>query len=355
MTADTTSTGNSFIASASSGSLQVESSQQLNGAVSASTAITASGNAGQIDSFTAATGNSGSSVIVSGGLLSGNFLQTSAAPRVDAQSQIDAPNSIVGDVGQTVQAVANAQTLGATNSTIAANIRQTNASTTTANGGAVIGDVENTGAFTAIAAGNNLTSTGQGASGENLNVRQTNNGDVTEAAMFVNLGQAEVAATSAVASGNNSNITNTEGTLTVDQAQDNQSFVHAESVETAFDYGGVSASAEAVGNSAIAANVGPSLTLNNDQVNGPAGVEATASFEGNNGFDAAVTASATGNAITGFACSACGGVMNVNSSQINQGDVAASTQIGLTGGARSVRGVATAVGNTATFYTSNPN
>jgi hypothetical protein len=355
VTADTTSTGNGFIGSASSGSLQVESSQQLNGAVTASTTINAAGDARSIDSFTAATGNSGSSVIVSGGLLSGNFLQTSAAPRVDAQSRIEAPNSVTGDVAQTVQAVANAQTLGAVNSNIAANVRQTNSSTTTAGGGAVIGDVENQGAFTAIAAGNNLTSTGQGATGQDLSVSQTNNGDVTQAAMFVNLGQAEVAATSTVASGNNSNITNTEGTLTVEQSQDNQSFVHAQSVETAFDYGAGSASAEAVGNSAIAANVGPSLTLNSEQVNGAFGVEATASFQGDSGYDASASATATGNAITGFACSACGGVMNVNSGQINQGDVSASTQIGLTGSARSVRGVATAVGNTATFYTSQPN
>jgi hypothetical protein len=47
--------------------------------------------------------------------------------------------------------------------------------------------------------------------------------------------------------------------------------------------------------------------------------------------------------------------MNVTNSQTNLGDAAASTQIGLTGSARSVRGVASAVGNTATFFTASPN
>src|SRR5437868_7917270 len=64
VTAVTTSTGNSFIGSTSSGSLQVESRQQLNGPVSASTAINAAATVGQLDSFTAATGNSRPSAIV---------------------------------------------------------------------------------------------------------------------------------------------------------------------------------------------------------------------------------------------------------------------------------------------------
>ena len=105
----------------------------------------------------------------------------------------------------------------------------------------------------------------------------------------------------------------------------------------------------------VAANAGPSTALNNTQLNGAFGVESTASFQGGTGYDAFVSSSATGNAVTGFACSACGGVMNVANSQTNLGDVSSSTSIGLTGSARSVRGTATAVGNTATFYVSQPN
>ena len=307
-------------------------------------------------SLTAATGNAGSSVIDGGGTLSGGFLQTSAGPTVDAESQINAANAQTADASFRVQVVANGQQLGATDSAIAAAVTQTNAATVTANGGAVLGDVTDQGSFVASGAGNSLTSVGQGSS-RALDVTQTNTGQVTQGAMFVNLGNSEITDTAASATGNNANISNTEGPLAVTDSQNNQSFVNAQAVETSFEYGGATVSAEGVGNAAFAGNVGPSLAVNNTQVNGAEGVEASASFtsEGSPGFDAFASSTATGNAVTGFACSACGGVMNVTSSQTNLGDAAASSQIGLAGPARSVRGVATATGNSASFYVTQPN
>jgi hypothetical protein len=353
--ATTTATGNSFVGSVVTGSLDVTSSQAVSGNVGASTVINVAQDAGPTTlSVTAASGNSGSSVILGGGTLSGSFLQTSASPTVDAESQINAASAQTADASFSVQAVANGQQLGATDSAIGASVNQSNSATVTANGGVVFGDVSDQGSFAAIGAGNNLTSTGQGASSQGLDVTQTNTGAVTQGAVFANFGQSEVTDTSSVATGNNANITNTEGGLAVTTSQDNESFVHAETVETSFEWGGATVTAEAVGNSAVAANVGPSLALNNTQLNGAQGVESSASFQGDSGFDAFVSSSATGNAVTGFACSACGGVMNVTNSQTNLGDAAASTQIGLTGSARSVTGVATAVGNTATFYVSAP-
>jgi len=186
-------------------------------------------------------------------------------------------------------------------------------------------------------------------------VGQTNNGAVTEGAMFANFGQSEVTETSANATGNNANITNTDGTLQVSANQNNQSFVHAESVETSFLYGGATVDAEGVGNSVVAANVGPSVGLDNVQLNGAAGVESSASFQGDTGFGHLGQLQRRWQRRDRFACSACGGVMNVQNSQTNLGDVSSTSSIGLTGSARSVRGSATAVGNTATFYVSQPN
>ena len=92
------------------------------------------------------------------------------------------------------------------------------------------------------------------------------------------------------------------------------------------------------------------------QVNGAGGVQSIASFSssGNVGFDAFLSSTATGNAATAFACSACGGVMSIQNSQTNLGDVGATGQISLTNGARSVRSTVTAVGNTGSFYVSSP-
>ena len=337
------------------GDLDVQSSQTLSGDVAAQTTINVATDAGQtLQSTTAATGNSGSSIILGGGTLTGSFNQTTTSAAVDAESQLNGANAQTGDASFSVQAIANSQLLGSTDSAIAANINQSNAATVTANGGVVFGDVAGQGAFAAAGVANNVMSTGQGASTQGVVVNQTNNGEVTQGAMFANLGQSGVTSTSATASGDNANITNTEGSLTVGATQDNEAYVRAQSVETSFNWGAASVEAEGVGNSVAAGAAGPSLSLDNVQLNGVGGVQSIASFGGDTGFDTFVSSSATGNAVTGFACSQCGGVVSVENSQTNLGDVSASSAIDLTGAARSVRGVATAVGNTASFYVSTP-
>jgi hypothetical protein len=303
-TAVTTSTANSFVGSVVTGSVDIASRQRASGPVSASTTINVASDAGPAtSSFTAATGNFGSSTVIGGSGLTGSFLQTASSRTVDAESQINAAGATTADASFTVQAVANGQEFGAEHGAIQASVTQSTSSTTTANGGVVFGNVSDQGSFTAMGAGNNLTSVGQDGSFGNLNVSQTNTGQVTQGAMFANFGQSEVTDTSAIASGNNANITNSEGDLIVGGNQNNQSFVHAQAVETSYEYGGATVDAEAVGNSMTAGETGPSLTLSNSQLNGTMGVESTASFEGNTGFDASVNASATGNAATGFACS----------------------------------------------------
>ena len=355
-TAVTSSTGNSFVGSAVNGSVDVTSSQTLGGNVAASTVINVASNAGPTTvSETDANGNAGSAVIEGGGTMSGSFLQTSGAKTVAAESQINAADAQTNDAAFSVQAAANTQELGAINGAIGANVTQYNSATTTAHGGVVMGDLVDQGTFSATATGNDMSSVGTNGSAQNIVVGQNNSGLVTEGAVSANFGQSEISQTSATATGNNASISNTDGTLQASVNQENESFVHAQAVETSFAYGGATVDAQGVGNSAVAANVGPSLALDNVQFNGSAGVESSASFQGDTGYDSQVNSSAAGNSVTGFACSACGGVMNVQNTQTNNGDVSSTSSIGLTGSARSVRGSATAVGNAATFYTSSPN
>ena len=355
-TAVTSSTGNSFVGSVVTGNLSVTSSQSLGGNVAATTIVNVASDAGaNTVSETAASGNAGSAVIEGGGAMSGSFLQTNGAKTVDAESQINAANAQTTDAAFSVQATANTQELGAINGSIGAAVTQYNAATTTAHGGVVMGDVVDQGTFSATATGNDMSSVGTNGSAQNLAVGQNNSGAVTEGAMFANFGQSEVTQTSATATGNNASISNTDGSLQASTNQENDSFVHAQSVETSYLYGGATVDAQGVGNSVVATNVGPSLGLDNVQFNGSAGVESSASFQGDTGYDTSVNSSAAGNSATGFACSACGGVMSVQNTQTNLGDVSSTSSVGLTGSDRSVRGSATAVGNTATFYTSEPN
>lgn len=117
------------------------------------------------------------------------------------------------------------------------------------------------------------------------------------------------------------------------------------------------ASANGVGNSLVAGNFGGDLTLNNNQTNSGGGVEVFSSFSGTGGigYDASSSAIAMGNAVTGYACATCVNRMAITNRQNNSTGVAATSTVTMTGANRQVNGVSTAMGNTATFYVSQPN
>jgi hypothetical protein len=95
------------------------------------------------------------------------------------------------------------------------------------------------------------------------------------------------------------------------------------------------------------------LQIDNAQVNS-GGVEVTAGFAGTHGYDVRVNAEAVGNAVTGYACSVCEGVMDVTNAQTNAGPVSSRATTDIRGSGRSVVTGATATGNSATFYVSRP-
>ncbi len=152
-------------------------------------------------------------------------------------------------------------------------------------------------------------------------------------------------------------MSNDGGPLDVTANQNNQGYVRGQAESTAYSFGTSTATANGVGNSAIYGETGGQITLNSSQFNSGAGVEAVASSGGATGYDLSSSATAMGNAVTGYACSACGGVMNITSSQSNSADIGASSTIpygGSAGSARSAVSTSTAVGNSATFYVSRP-
>ncbi len=351
----TTATGNGLTGSVVSGGVVIQSTQSSAAAIAAQSTINVANDAGpSLTSTTAATGNTGDAGISGGGTLSGAFVQTTSGGPITGEDQINGADAQTVDAAQAVQAIGASQGFGATDSTVNATVSQTNGADTTANGGTVYGFVADQGSFSAAAVGNNVTSVGVGNSTQTLGVTQRNTGALVQGAQFTNLGNSQDTNTSATATANNFNATNEQGAFTVGVDQGNDAFVHAQSVETSFEFGGATVSAYGVGNSTFAGNAGPSINLTNTQVNGAGGVESTASFTGDNGFDAFTSATAMGNAATGYACSTCGGVMSVHNSQTNNGDAAATATTSITTSARSVRGTSTAVGNNASFYVTQP-
>lgn len=380
VTAVTTSTGNAVTGSVVTGDLQINSAQSTAGTgnatypnqVGAQTTININTAAGDVlTSTTAATGNTLDAGISSGGTLSGAVVQSASGAPINAQSDIAGADATATNAAQSTQAIGNSAGFGATNSSINATVSQTNSAATNSNAQTVYGYVGNGGdasvdsvaSFSSAAVGNNVTSTGVGNSTQTLNVTQAQSGGNIQASQFSNLANSQDSSTNATATANNFNATNEQGAFNVTTSQTNDSYVHAQGVETSYEFGGASVSSYGVGNSTFAGNSGNSISLNNTQVNGIGGVQSEASFTGTAGYDAFVASTAMGNAATGFSCASCGGGMTIHNTQTNNGDVAASafTAInsdpvgGVAGTARSVRGTATAVGNSGTFYVTQPN
>ena len=362
MTADTTTAttaagANGYSAQAASGSLDVQSVQTANGSVTANATLNISGSSGSTVMTTSATGNTGENDSLGFADLTGHLTQTTGAVTIDAESQINADNAAAGNIAHSVQAMGNSQEIAVVGGSAAMQSDQTNGATVQANGGAVIGytgDAEST--FSSVAMGNNLTATGTSGTTTGLTLNQSSTGAVVQAAQFVNAGNGQTIAASSNTVANNISITNENNPLGVTSTQNNASYVRAQTEETAFEFGLGSAAANGVGNSLVAGNFGGDLTLTNNQTNTGGGVEVLSSFSGTGGlgYDASSSAVAMGNAVTGYACSSCVNRMSVTNRQTNGTGVSATSTLSMSSANRSVTGVSTAMGNTATFYVSQP-
>src|SRR5690606_5087304 len=216
-----------------------------------------------------------------------------------------------------------------------------------ADGGGVVGDMGGTAVFSAAASANNITSAaGYGAS-ERIIADQNNVSDLVQAAQFTAFGGAYIAHTSATASANNISAGNEGRLLDMTALQQNEAYVRAQAESSAYNYGSGTATAYGVGNSLLAGQLGEEVILDVEQFNIAGGIEAIAAYTGHDGYDAAASAMAMGNASTGYVCSDCAGRMTVNNRQVNDADVAATGTVTVTGSARTVTGAANAVGNTA--------
>jgi hypothetical protein len=352
-TATTTATANSFGGSAEAGDLNMTSSQALQSNVTADTTLNVQSNSGASTILnTAATGNTADAGVF-GGVLRGTFTQTTDATQVTGRSHIEAPGGQAGDVSSSVQAIGNSQGFGVTAGGSDVTVSQTNNAELLSDGGGLYGYVSGTAVFSAATAANNVTAAGVDNSAQRLTVDQQNNASVTQASQFTNFGNANLTTTSATAAANNISAANTGPALSISAAQQNQAYVRAETVSTAYEFGAGSAVSYGVGNTLLAAGMGGETFVDSDQVNDGGGVEALASYSGEQGYDGSASATAIGNAATGYACAECDGRVTATNRQVSNADVGATSTLSIASG-RSANGVATAIGNTASYYVSRP-
>lgn len=352
--ASTPATGNSLIASAVASPIDVQSTQRLNAEVSATTIVNATGNAGSTASFsTAATGNTAESNVEETGL-TGTSVQSVGPNLIQAYSEFNGPAARAGALSVATQAIANTQGLGIIGSTADFAVSQDNEAAVQSDLEATLQYTAGTAVTSSLATANNITATGTIAANQALEVTQQSTGASVEATAFTYAGNAQTITSQATVTGNNLSATNEEGDLDVAVDQSNTAAINGEAYLSSFQFGSATANAFGVGNSVMAGNFGPTVTLDNTQVNS-GGVSVTSSFVGDSGYDAYVTSTAIGNAVTGYACTDCGpGRITVNNSQTNSSGVSATGSVNITSANRSTNGVAAATGNTATFYVTRP-
>jgi hypothetical protein len=353
--AATTALGNGVTVTTDGTAIDVQSRQRLEGDVRASTTLNGTGSVGwNTVATTSAVGNAGLANTVNGGTVSGSFKQEAGAVTVRAGTGIFADYGYAGDISGGAQTVVNSQGLGASGgSTINASVDQSSQAVAEASTGVHIKYVPGSANFSGTTVNNNVTASGENGSTMNLAVRQNASGDHTQGTVFVSGGTIQSVSAAASAVANNVSVNNYGGPAAVSTDQTNSSYVRAQAVNNTDSFGASTTLAYGVGNSVLVGEFGPELTLDNNQVNS-GGVSAIAEAGGREGYDMSAQSTAIGNAATGFVCSECGGVINVNNRQVNSSNVVSTTNMSISGPNRSVSGTATAVGNTATFYATRP-
>jgi hypothetical protein len=347
VSADTVAVGNIVSATGQNAHLNFQSDQAVKAHVEAATDVTVTGDAGPYFATTAsATGNSATAGTCCA-LTDGSSLQTIEAGAVVAG---DAVSRSGGSAGVSIDASAVGNTTGweQSNGSVSTWTGQTNSGLTTATNTGVITASTGAIALSATAVANNVTVDADGAATD-IGLQQISDGEGTSAVIDVAIGSGTDIQGMASGVGNNVDAQNRSPDASMNAAQSNAAPVSAYTNLNVTSWtGDANAVAYGVGNSVVLANNGPRAGLWSDQ-NSSGEVNANASFTGGTGANVFASSTAMGNAVSGYACSACGGEIDAINNQVGSSRVRANTAVTITGRARSVVGQANAVGNSATY------
>jgi hypothetical protein len=346
--------GNTASGAVQNGAIDLSSQQTMRGNTGATTSLTLTGDTrGPVNAETQARGN-----YLAAGAYGANLTidasQSVEPSEVTASSTITGSSArLVGGASVGVTAIANTTAIGASGSRVEGVVIQNSSAGVRAETFAGSQYIPETAEFISQSAGNVVSVNSGLASSQNLTLRQRQAGDQVTASTSANSGNAWDLAGRARATGNQAILYNQGGSAVVTTDQSNLSEIQTASRVTSYDFGVATSNAYGTGNEVSIGNNDVYLEIDNSQVNS-GGVEVSSTFEGAYGYDAYVAAEAVGNSVTGYACSACDGTMDVTNAQTNSGNVSAIAATTIRGGGRSVTTGANAIGNSATFYVSRP-
>lgn len=346
--------GNSLSGTVQNDALGLSSTQTMRGNTRATTTMTLTGDTeGPVNATTQARAN----YLAAGAYgadLTIESTQTVDPSEITASSTITGSSArLIGGASVGVTAIANTTALGASGSHLEGTVIQNSAAGVRSENFAGTQYIPGTGEFISQSIGNSVLVNSGLASSQNLTLRQRQAGDQVTASTSANAGNAWDLAGRARATGNQAVLYNQGGSAVVTTDQSNLSGIRTASRVTSYDFGAATSNAYGTGNEVSIGNNDRYLEIDNSQVNS-GGVEVSSTFEGTNGYDTYVAAEAVGNSVTGYACSACDGTMDVINAQTNSGNVSATASTTIRGSGRSVTTGANAIGNSATFYVSRP-
>ena len=347
----TTATGNQVDA-AVEGNLRLRSTQRLEGAVKAGSDLTVHGWSPDTSVMSAAAGNSAQTAATYGSLKSRADQVIAPEGSVEAKAWVSAHPSSSGDTSVLAHALGNVQQHAAEGRSAKVKAGQYNyGSDTKATGQVSLAHVKGSAGLT-VAAGANQLGVEAKTDKARVKSRQVATG-ATQATADAYVKNGYLIDTLASAAANSITLNHEGSTAKLKAEQESVGYVRAESLITTGEFGAANANAYGVGNTIAVSSIGEQLTLNTDQLN-TGGVDAVAEFDGGDGYDVGVSASAYGNAVSAFACSDCDAALDAKNQQVNGGDVSARAKVDLGGGGRSVRGTAQAVGNSAMYIVNKP-
>jgi hypothetical protein len=353
VTVSASAQGNALAGGVTAASAGLVSRQTMTGSTQARSNVVVNGEAeGQLSVDTTARGNY-LGVTTDGAVFAVDATQSATGDQVGAGAYVQAPGGRVLQGGfATTTAVANAVAMGGLSSSLTGVIDQNARTTVFAETVADVQYIPAPAIFSSQAVANSVQTNTTGASNQDLAIRQSNAASTTEARTDVYVDNAWDLTVGADAAANQALTANAGGSMLIETNQANAGRVRADARAQTNLQGQTVLAARSVANETVAGNNDIYLSLDNTQLNS-GGVEANATYVGVNGYDAYVGADAVGNAVTGYACSQCGGDVNINNSQTNNGDVTARTNATIGSGRTAVVG-ANATGNSATFYISRP-
>lgn len=342
-----TSAGNAVSGSNLSGDFDAESEQTMSGATFATATVDAN-NVSTVAIVATAQGNTAQAQTERGNL---NLVASQTSDGGDTLARATAT-------------LANAQTLSA-GSTAAANNTATGAdhgdlnvrlTQTASNSSYAITDVDACCTGTTIAGSSAAANTyGSSSTTSTVDARYTQNstGGEVRATTDVYQYRAYDITAASTAAANSASISNEWGYTSIRGRQNSSTDIAADTRVTVGTWSGTAvASAYGVGNTTLATNIGSDMVVDIAQVN-TGGVDANAQFSGSSSDAGQVLVSSTGigNAFTGYVCSQCGdAALSGSVNQVNGANITSTGTIS-TNGAGAILGSASAIGNSATFIT----